>query len=201
MEKAYKKYFERNITIIDKALKTIDKDSFESLISQCEEAIKNGNKIVASGLGKNVPICEKFVGTMISLGLNAFFLNTNSAVHGDMGIIKEGDVLILLSKSGATAESIYLYDLIKEREGINIWLISFEEHSPLADAINNKIIIGMEDEGDRWNIIPNNSTTINMIILQELVIELSCILDLDLEKDFKPNHPGGKIGEMLRNER
>ena len=56
----------------------------------------------------------------------------------------------------------------------------------------------MEHEGDLWNIVPNNSTTLNLIVLQELAIELSRRLHLDLERDFKPNHPGGAIGKFLR---
>ena len=200
MEKAYNKYFEKNMHIIDNSLKTIDKDAFEKLINDCVRVIRSGNKIIASGLGKNVAVCEKFAGTMISLGMNAFFLNTNSAVHGDMGIIRPGDLLILLSKSGSTQESIYFYNLIKERKGVTIWLLSYENSSPLAQSIDNKIIINLDHEGDMWNIIPNNSTTINLIVLQELAIELSRKLNMSLEKDFKPNHPGGKIGELLRNE-
>ena len=52
--------------------------------------IRVGHKIIVSGLGKNVPICEKFVGSMISMGLDAYFLHTNSAIHGDMGLVKAG---------------------------------------------------------------------------------------------------------------
>ncbi len=57
----------------------------------------------------------------------------------------------------------------------------------------------MEHEGDLWNIVPNNSTTINLVVLQTIAIELSKRMNLTLEKDFKPNHPGGAIGELLRN--
>ena len=57
----------------------------------------------------------------------------------------------------------------------------------------------MEHEGDLWNIIPNNSTTINLIILQTVAMELSRRLNLSLEKDFKPNHPSGAIGMQLSN--
>lgn len=196
MESAYG-YFERNEMIIQNALKSISMMQMEGLLGDCERTLKSGHKIIASGLGKNVSICEKFVGTMLSLGLDAGFLHTNSAVHGDMGMIHKGDLVIILTKSGATSESVYLVDLLKKREGVNLWLLSFKEHSELADAMEHKLIVSMEHEGDLWDIVPNNSTTINLIILQTVAIELSRRLGLDLVKDFKPNHPGGKIGVEL----
>jgi len=193
-------YFENNTRIMNNALQTINKDDFERLIKECEETLRSGHKIIASGLGKNVPICDKFVGTMLSLGLDAGFLHTNSAVHGDMGMVKPGDLVIILTKSGSTSESVYLVDLLKERKGVNLWLLSFKEESELADVMYNKIIVNMEHEGDLWDIVPNNSTVLNLIILQEVAIELSRRFNLELEKDFKPNHPGGAIGASLRHE-
>lgn len=197
MESAYG-YFERNEEIIQNALKSISMTQMGGLISDCERTLKSGHKIIASGLGKNVSICDKFVGTMLSLGLDAGFLHTNSAVHGDMGMVHKGDLVILLTKSGATSESVYLVDLLKKRGGVNLWLLSFKEHSELADTMEHKLIVSMEHEGDLWDIVPNNSTTINLIILQTVAIELSKRLGLDLVKDFKPNHPGGAIGAELK---
>ncbi len=198
MESAYD-YFRVNEDIIQKALRSIQKSEMDALIQNCEKTLKNGHKIIACGLGKNVPICEKFVGTMLSLGLDAGFLHTNSAVHGDMGMIHSGDLLIILTKSGETGETIYFIDCLKERKDITLWLLSFNSYSILAGAMDNKLIIELEHEGDLWNIIPNNSTTINLIVLQTLAIELSRRMGLDLEKNFKPNHPSGAIGKRLRN--
>lgn len=193
-------YFERNEKVVKNALKSISKTSFERLILECESTIRGGHRIVASGLGKNVPICDKFVGTMLSLGLDAGFLHTNSAVHGDMGMVRPGDLVIILSKSGNTSESIYLVKQLRQRVGVQIWLLSFQEHSTLADMLENRVIIHMEHEGDLWNVVPNNSTTLNLVVLQTVAIELSRRLGLNLERDFKPNHPGGAIGKRLRGE-
>lgn len=195
------KYFDETTRIIGAALDSIDTGVLEKLISDCIYALESGHKVIASGLGKNVPICDKFVGTMLSLGLNAGFLHTNSAVHGDMGIVRPGDVVIILTKSGATAESVYLVDLLKKRKGVVLWLLSFKEHSILSDSMKKKLIIKLEHEGDMWNIIPNNSTTLNLIVLQTLAMSLARQLGLTLEDDFKPNHPGGAIGDILRKEK
>lgn len=190
-------YFEKNMQIIEDALKSIDKAQLDALINACAATIEDGHKIVVSGLGKNVPICEKFVGTMISLGLDANFLHTNSAIHGDIGMIRPGDLTILLTKSASTTETIRLAELIKQRERINLWLITFNENGILSNSVENKVIAHLNHEGDLWDIIPNNSTTLNLIILQTIAISLSEKLGLTLEKDFKPNHPGGAIGERL----
>ena len=194
------KYFADVERVISDSLESIDDIQFEQLVSDCEQTLRNGNKIIATGLGKNVPICDKFVGTMLSLGLNAGFLHSNTAVHGDMGMVHSGDLVIVLTKSGATAESVYLVDLLKQRKGVKLWLLSFNEHSVLADSMDNKLIIKLEHEGDLWNIVPNNSTTLNLIVLQAVAMELSKRLELSLEDDFKRNHPGGAIGVTLRHE-
>lgn len=198
MSKAYDKYFKDDLEQFYKSLNSIDIQEMDELIDACEKTLRSGHKIIASGLGKNVPICDKFVGTMLSMGLDANFLHTNTAVHGDMGMVKPGDLVIVLTKSGATSESVYLVDLLKNREGVQLWLLSFKEHSVLADSMEHKLIIRLEHEGDLWNIVPNHSTTLNLIVLQKVAIELSRRLNLDLQNDFKPNHPGGAIGDSLR---
>lgn len=197
----YDLYFKDDLIIIKKALESINTDHMDALLKDCEETLRSGGKIVASGLGKNVPICDKFVGTMLSLGLNAGFLHTNTAVHGDMGMIHPGDLVIVLTKSGATSESVYLVNLLKERPNVKLWLLTFKDHSALADLMNDKLVIHLDHEGDLWNIVPNNSTTLNLMVLQKVAMEMSKRLKLSLELDFKPNHPGGAIGEQLCHEK
>lgn len=190
------KYFEKLLSIIDTSIHSIDEKVFNALVDDCVSALKKGNKIIVSGLGKNVPICEKFVGSMSSLGLDAQFLHTNSAVHGDMGIVKDYDVIIILTKSGETEESIYLSRLLKSRKAIQ-WLLSFEKESTLTKEIEKCLILDLEHEGDMWNIMPNNSTTLNLIVLQAVAMQVAEKMGLTIE-DFKRNHPGGHIGELLK---
>lgn len=191
-----KQYFENLIRILDNSLKSIDENVFEQLLTDSAEVLKKGKKIIVSGLGKNVPVCDKFVGTMNSFGLNAAYMNTNSAVHGDLGLIHSGDLVIVLTKSGETAESVYLNKLLKKRNCI-VWLLTFEKNSTLTREIPKSLVIQLEHEGDKWNIAPNNSTTLNLIVLQMLAVRLSEKLDIQLE-EFKENHPGGHIGELLK---
>lgn len=196
MHSLYDTYFKDNMTIIEKSLKSIDKNSFDRFIRDVEAVLRRGNKVIASGLGKNVPICDKFIGSMVSLGLNASFMHTNSAVHGDLGLVHEGDLVIILTKSGSTTESVYLEEILSKRKNVIVWLLTSNDASILGRRCPNKIVFNVEHEGDKWNIMPNNSTTINLIILQTVAMEMAKRLNIDLE-DFKPNHPGGAIGTAL----
>lgn len=188
--------FEETLRMLTDSLRSVDEKVFNRLLKESVETLRRGNKIIASGLGKNVPICDKFVGSMLSMGLNANFLHTNSAVHGDMGMVKSGDLVIILTKSGSTAESVYLADLLSKREGVNLWLLTFKKHSVMSEKMKS-LVLNLEHEGDMWNIMPNNSTTLNLIVLQSLAMNIAKELHLTIN-DFKPNHPGGAIGNQLR---
>lgn len=190
-------YFERQLKEFDRSIHSLDEKEFKRWVDEAVETLNQGHRIIVSGLGKNVPICDKFVGSMISMGLEAFFLHTNSAVHGDMGIVKDGDMVIILTKSGETSESVYLARLLKERD-VNMWLLTFSAESTLTHEIPNRIILNLAHEGDLWNIMPNNSTTMNLIVLQGLAMMIAKRMDLPIEH-FKRNHPGGAIGDQLKN--
>lgn len=189
-------YFEKQLKEFEHSIHSIDVKIFDRWVEEATKVLKGGHKIVVSGLGKNVPICEKFVGSMISLGLEAYFLHTNSAVHGDMGIVKDGDMVIILTKSGETEESIYLTRLLKKRN-VNMWLLTFNQESTLTKEIENCLVIDLIHEGDLWNIMPNNSTTMNLIVLQGLAMMIANRMDITLDC-FKENHPGGAIGDTFR---
>ena len=192
------KYFETQLQTISNALHSMNDAAFSKLLDQSCDTIQANNKIIVSGLGKNVPICEKFVGSMVSLGMNACFMHTNSAVHGDLGVVKDGDLVILLTKSCKTVESVYLTELLMQRQ-VKLWLLTFSHNSILTEKIENRIILDLEHEGDQWNIMPNNSTTINLMVLQGLAMKLAERQHIDINV-LKSNHPGGYIGKLLQKE-
>jgi arabinose-5-phosphate isomerase len=190
-----KKYFANIIENIESSFSGLDEENFVALLADCENTIKNGGKIVASGLGKNVPVCEKFVGMMNSLGLESAFLHTNTAMHGDIGLIKDNDIVLILSKSGSTAESVLFAEYIKEHKAKK-WLLSFNEGGALAKVIQNKLLLPLKHEGDAWDIVPNNSSSCYLILLQGLALYLAERVGVGLD-DFRKNHPGGAIGKRL----
>ena len=132
---------------------------------------------------------------MLSLGMNALFMHTNTALHGDLGAVHDGDLVMVLSKSGETIESLHLLEQLKKRN-IKIWAITFREESSLARGAQKALVINMDHEGDKWDIVPNNSTTLYLIVLQAVAIEVSERMGVTLD-DFRKNHPGGYIGVQL----
>ena len=187
--------FERTLRIIGDSVRSIREDEFNALKKDCLDVLETGGKLVATGLGKNVPICEKFVGTLNSIGVPASFMHTNSAIHGDLGIVGKNDLVIILTKSGETSESIHLANLLEKR-GCKLWLLSFSRDSLLYRKIPNRLIISLEHEGDEWNILPNNSTVLNLIVLQELAMQITKAQNTSINV-LRQNHPGGAIGELL----
>lgn len=190
-------YFDDKINTIKKSLDSINESDFNELLDDCYETIKNGGKLVFSGLGKNVPICEKIVGTLNSLGIQANFLHTNTAMHGDLGMIQEKDLVLVLSKSGNTAESLLLANYLVDR-GDKAWAITFNSNCKLSKILAKSLTLELESEGDNWNIVPNNSSSVYLILLQGVSLQLADKLGVTL-KDFKKNHPGGAIGDVLKN--
>lgn len=189
-------YFERQMQELNHSIHSLDEKLFQRMVEEGVTTIKEGHKIIVSGLGKNVPICDKFVGSMVSLGLPAYFLHTNSAIHGDIGLVKDKDMVIILTKSGETAESIYLVEKLQERNVV-LWLLTFNSDSTLTKIIPNSLVLKLDHEGDLWNIMPNNSTTMNLIVLQGLAMMIAKKMDLSIS-DFRKNHPGGAIGVQLK---
>lgn len=191
-------YYSEVLETLKEAMDSIDEAQYRKILDECEETLRRGGKIIASGLGKNVPICEKFVGTLNSAGIDARFLHTNTAVHGDLGMIGPKDIVFLLSKGGNTYETVALAEYLKER-GTNTWLMSFTDKCKTMEVLDKNFIMKLRNEGDMWDIMPNNSTTVYLIVLQGIAIELCKRMGVTLD-DFRKNHPGGGIGARLRGE-
>lgn len=191
------KHLKQQLDTISKTFKSYNDEGFEELKKACLKIIASGGRIIATALGKNVPICEKFIGTLNSLSIDAHFLNTNSAIHGDLGLVKNNDLVIILSKSGETDETIYLSKLLRARRMTNNWLLTCSRKSTVEKLVKNIIVLPVEQEGDPWNLVPNNSTIVFLIFLQALAMTLLEEIDVSISI-FKKNHPGGAIGKTLR---
>ena len=193
-------YFEEQVDCVHDALSSIDPQAFDDMVNAAVSTLSNGGRIIVTGLGKNVPICEKFAGTMASLGLDALFVNTDSAFHGDLGYVHNGDMLIALSKSGETTETLDLVEeLLRQKRAVDIWAISFSNSSALFDIVPHTLVMSLPHEGDLWDIMPINSSTVNLMVLQGLAIAIAEKLGITRD-EFASNHPGGAIGAKLRNE-
>ena len=110
-------------------------------------------------------------------------------------MVGKNDIVYLLSKGGNTVETVALAGYLRER-GTDTWLLTFTEKCKSAEIIDKRLVMHLINEGDEWDIVPNNSTTIYLIILQGIAIEIGKRMGITLD-DFKMNHPGGGIGAKL----
>lgn len=191
-----KKHLDNQLKNLNFLIKDIDFKQAEKLLEDCINTIKKNKQIITSALGKNVPICEKFIGTLNSVGIDGHFVHTNSAIHGDLGVIDEGDLVILLSKSGDTEETLKLAKLISKLK-IKTWLITCNDKAKTKQYVNEILILPIINEGDPWDLIPNNSTISFLFLLQGLAMTIIEKLNISIDV-FKRNHPGGDIGNKLK---
>lgn len=162
------------------------------LVMRCGEG---RGRVVVTGMGKSGIIAQKIAATLSSTGSPALFLHPAEAVHGDLGVLMPGDVVVALSASGETEEILRLLATLKRKGDA---LISFccNLQSTLALASDVVLDVGVEREACGMNLAPTASTTAMLALGDALAIAVS------LRKGFRPEdfadlHPGGKLGKQL----
>ncbi len=156
------------------------------------QLIAQSNKVVLSGIGKSGLIARKIGATLASYNISAIFLHPVEALHGDIGIIQDNDVVILLSKSGSTEEIVRLVPFIKSR---NAKIISIVNNTNSYLANNSDIVLEalITQEACIFGIAPTSSTTVTLVIGDVLAITAAKIKGVTI-KDFSKTHPLGNIG-------
>jgi len=162
------------------------------LILRCGEA---HGRVVVTGMGKSGIIAQKIAATLSSTGSPALFLHPAEAVHGDLGVLLPGDVVIALSASGETEEILRLLATLKRKGDA---LISFccNLGSTLATASNVALDCSVEREACGLNLAPTASTTTMLALGDALAIAVSLRKGFRAA-DFAELHPGGKLGKRL----
>ena len=169
-----------------------DFDRAVELILRCSEG--NG-RVVVTGMGKSGIIAQKIAATLSSTGSPALFLHPAEAVHGDLGVLMAGDVVIALSASGETEEILRLLATLKRKGDA---LISFccRMESTLATASDVALDCSVEREACGLGLAPTTSTTAMLALGDALAIAVSVRKGFRAE-DFAELHPGGKLGKQL----
>ena len=165
---------------------------FENAINKINSLSGRG---IVSGIGKSAIIGSKIVATLNSTGTPSIFMHAAEAIHGDLGIIQNDDIIILLSKSGNTSEIKNLVPFIKQRN-ISIISITSEPNSYLAKNSDYLLNSRIEEEACLNNLAPTTSTTAQLVIGDAIAICLSKINGFN-ENDFAKHHPGGILGKKL----
>jgi len=170
-------------------------DAFERAVELVLRCGEGRGRVVVTGMGKSGIIAQKIAATLSSTGSPALFLHPAEAVHGDLGVLMPGDVVVALSASGETEEILRLLATLKRKGDA---LISFccNLQSTLAQASDVVLDVGVEREACGMNLAPTASTTAMLALGDALAIAVS------LRKGFRPEdfadlHPGGKLGKKL----
>jgi arabinose-5-phosphate isomerase len=162
------------------------------MILHCGE--QNG-RVVVTGMGKSGIIAQKIAATLSSTGSPALFLHPAEAVHGDLGVLMPGDVVIALSASGETEEILRLLATVK-RKGDALITFCCNLQSTLAAASDVALDCSVEREACGLNLAPTASTTSMLALGDALAVAVSLRKGFRAE-DFAELHPGGKLGKKL----
>ena len=187
------------------ALRTIDLESqsisgLSQYINEDFEKAVNAitnckGRVVVSGIGKSAVIAQKIVATLNSTGTPSIFMHAADAIHGDLGIVQQDDVVMIISKSGESPEIKVLVPLIKNFKNILIGMVgSIESYL----AIQSDILLNttVTQEACPNNLAPTSSTTAQLVMGDALAI---CLMEMKGfgSDDFAKFHPGGTLGKKL----
>jgi len=187
------------------ALRTIELESqsisglsqyINSDFEKAVNAIANTKgRLVISGIGKSAVIAQKIVATFNSTGTPSIFMHAADAIHGDLGIVQQDDVVMIISKSGESPEIKVLVPLIKNFKNVLIGMIGNVDSylTKQSDIVLNTTV---EQEACPNNLAPTSSTTAQLVMGDALAI---CLMELKgfNSDDFAKFHPGGTLGKKL----
>jgi arabinose-5-phosphate isomerase len=167
-------------------------DHFEQAI---ELLAKCRGRVVTTGMGKSGIVCKKIAATLASTGTPSLFLHPAEAIHGDLGMLAAGDVVLALSNSGETREIISLLETVK-RLGIPLISLVGSTRSTLARNSDVVLDVSVEEEACLFGLAPTASTTAALALGDAIAVCLSEKKGLRIE-EFARLHPGGKLGKRL----
>ncbi len=168
-------------------------DDFEKVVKLIYES---KGRVIITGIGKSAIIAQKIVATLNSTGTPSVFMHAADAIHGDMGMVREEDVVIFISKSGNTPEIKVLVPLIRNIGNNRIVAMVSNTDSFLAQNAEYVIKAHVEKEACPNNLAPTNSTTAQLVMGDALAMCLIACRSFS-SRDFAKFHPGGSLGKRL----
>ena len=167
----------------------------ENFVQAVETIKRCKGKVVVTGVGKSGLICAKIAATLSSTGTPAFFLHSGDALHGDLGMVMAGDVVVAVSNSGETDEILKLLPHFK-RHGLKLIVITGNPESTLAKAGEVILDVRVGEEACPLGLAPTTSTTATLAMGDALAVVLLEQKGFN-EADFAMRHPGGMLGRKL----
>lgn len=170
-------------------------DSFDRAVESVVQALARRNKVVVAGVGKSGNIGRKIAATLSSTGSPAVVLNSVDALHGDLGLVNEGDLVLALSYSGESEELTHLLPALK-RFGVQIVALTGSVRSTLGRHADVVLSCQVPKEACPFNLAPTSSTTATLVMGDALALAVAEARGVKLE-DFARRHPAGAIGRAL----
>ena len=185
----------RVLDIESKAISELKNHLDENFESACNACIQCNGKIIVMGVGKSGHIADKIAATFASTGTPSFFVSPSEALHGDLGMIDQNDIIIALSNSGESQEIIELLPVLKKMK-IPIISLTGNNESKLAKASDSHINVSVKEEACPMNLAPTASTTAALAMGDAIAVALLEKKGFS-EEDFAKSHPGGTLGKKL----
>jgi arabinose-5-phosphate isomerase len=167
----------------------------ESFDRAVDRILAAKGRVVCSGMGKSGIVMQKIAATLASTGTPAFFLHPAEAIHGDLGMVVEGDIVLAASYSGTTEELLRLVEILN-RLGVPLIAITGNAQSPIARAADLHLAVAIDKEACPLNLAPTASTTATLALGDALAVALQEARGFTPE-DFARFHPGGRLGKQL----
>lgn len=164
-----------------------------------EHVHRRKGKLVTSGMGKAGQIAQNIATTFCSTGTPAIFLHPSEAQHGDLGVLQEDDIILMISNSGKTREIIELISLARHlNPTIRFIVITSDPESVLAQEADVCLLTGNPSEVCKLGLTPTTSTTMMTVIGDILVVDTMDKIGFDAA-DYAKRHHGGYLGDKSRN--
>lgn len=190
-----KKIAKETIALELAAIAKLESSINDDFVSVINLIINTKGRLIVAGIGKSANIASKMVATFNSTGQPAVFLHAADAIHGDLGNIQDGDVVICISKSGNTPEVKVLVPFIKSM-GNKIIALTGNPKSFLAKESDFTLDVSVDKEACPNNLAPTSSTTAQLVMGDAIAVSLLACKDFS-DKDFARFHPGGTLGKRL----
>ena len=190
-----KKIARKTIAIELAAVAKLESSINDDFVNAINLILSTNGRLIVAGIGKSANIANKIVATFNSTGQPAVFLHAADAIHGDLGNIQEGDVVIFISKSGNTSEVKALVPFIKNM-GNKIIALTGNPKSFLAIESDFILDVSVEKEACPNNLAPTSSTTAQLVMGDAIAVSLLACKNFT-EEDFARFHPGGILGKQL----
>ena len=174
-------------------------DAYEKTIELFYDYVhKRHGKLITSGMGKAGQIGENIATTFSSTGTSAVFLHPSDAQHGDLGVVQENDIILLISNSGKTREILELFKLSRNLySDIPIVVLTGNKNSPLGELADIVLLTGNPDEVCPLGLTPTTSTT-TMTVIGDILVVLMMEKIQFTNQDYAKRHHGGYLGQKSR---